>query len=140
MAVQRTLAIVKPDGVQKNLVGEVLRRLESAGLRIVGLRMTALTQPGAEGFYHVHRERPFFASLTAYMTSGPIVVVALEGEDAIKRLRDLMGATDPAKAAAGTIRKDFADSIERNIIHGSDSPESAAYEIPHFFPRVDLLP
>ncbi|MFN7975279.1 MAG: nucleoside-diphosphate kinase [Acidobacteriota bacterium] len=138
MAIERTLAIIKPDGVQKMVVGEVLRRLEAAKLRIVGLRMTSLDARAAGGFYKVHRERPFFPSLCAYMTSGPVVAVALEGEGAIARLREIMGATDPKKAAAGTIRKDFADSIERNIIHGSDSPESAAYEIPFFFNQVQL--
>ena len=138
MAVERTLAIIKPDGVEKHLVGEVLRRLEAADLRILGLRMVRLAERDAQGFYRVHRERPFFASLTAYMTSGPVVVIALEGDGAIARLRELMGATDPAKAAPGTIRKDFADSIERNIIHGSDSPESVGYEIPFFFNAQQL--
>ena len=139
MARERTLTIIKPDGVEKHLIGEVLRRLEAADLRVVGLRMLRLDRPAAEGFYHVHRERPFFSSLCDYMTSGPVVVAALEGEGAIARLRELMGATDPAKADAGTIRKDFAESIERNVIHGSDSPESASYELGYFFRQVDLL-
>jgi len=135
---QRTLAIVKPDGVEKNLVGEVIRRFEKDGLRIVALRMTRLDEQEAGGFYHVHRERPFFGSLVGFMTSGPIVPMVLEGEDAIARVRRLMGATDPAKAEAGTLRKDFAASIERNIVHGSDAPETATFEIAYFFSAVDL--
>ncbi len=139
MAMERTLAIIKPDGVQKRLVGEILRRLEAASLRILGLRMVRMTEAQAGGFYQVHRERPFYSSLVRYMMSGPVVVIALEGEGAISRLRELMGATDPGKAAAGTIRRDFADSIERNIIHGSDAPATADYEIPFFFTQADLL-
>ena len=135
---QRTLAIVKPDGVEKNLVGEVIRRFEKDGLRVVALRMTRLDEQEAEGFYHVHRERPFFRSLVGFMTSGPIVPVVLEGEDAIARVRRLMGATDPARADAGTLRKDFAASIERNIVHGSDAPETAAFEIGYFFSGLNI--
>jgi nucleoside-diphosphate kinase len=138
--VQRTLAIIKPDGVAAGQTGEVIRRYEGAGFRILGLRLIQLTRAQAEGFYAVHRERPFFGSLCDFMTEGPVVVVALEGESAITRLRELMGATDPAKAALGTIRKDLATSIERNVVHGSDSPESAAMEIPYFFSALDLRP
>jgi len=135
---ERTLVMVKPDAVTRNQVGEVLRRFEAAGLRIRGLKMVRLDRRGAEGFYHVHRGRPFFESLTRFMSSGPIVAMVLEGEDAIARVRKLMGATDPAKAEAGTIRKDLASSIEQNAVHGSDSPGSAAYEIPYFFSALDL--
>ena len=138
MALERTLSIVKPDGVQKNLIGEVYRRCEQAGLRIIGARMLQLSQSQAEGFYAVHRERPFFQSLTRFMSAGPCVPMVLEGEGAIARVRELMGATNPAQAAAGTIRKDFAESIEANAVHGSDSSESAAFEIPYFFPGVVL--
>ncbi|VAV82215.1 Nucleoside diphosphate kinase, partial [hydrothermal vent metagenome] len=123
---ERTLSIVKPDGVRKNIIGEVISRFEKAGLKVVALKMTELTQAQAEGFYEVHKERPFFASLTEFMTSGPIVPMILEGEGAIKKVRDIMGATNPADAAEGTIRKDFADSIESNVVHGSDAPETAA--------------
>src|SRR5512139_2172423 len=123
MAVERTLSIVKPDGVAKNVIGEVYRRFETAGLRIVAARMRRLSQAEAEGFYAVHRERPFFKDLVAYMTSGPVVLMVLEGEDAIARNREVMGATDPRKAAEGTIRKDFGTDIERNTVHGSDGPE-----------------
>ncbi len=130
---ERTLSIVKPDGVKKNIVGEVISRFEKAGLKVVALKMTELSAACAEGFYEVHKERPFFASLTEFMTSGPIVPMILEGEDAIKKVRDLMGATNPADAAEGTIRKDFADSIEANIVHGSDAPETAAFETAYFF-------
>ncbi len=126
---QRTLSIVKPDGVGKGLIGEVVGRFEKEGIRIVALRMLHLTRKQAEGFYAVHRQRPFFDSLTAFMSSGPIVVMVLEGENVIARNRALMGATDPAKADKGTIRKEFAESIERNIVHGSDAPETAATEI-----------
>jgi nucleoside-diphosphate kinase len=135
---ERTLVMVKPDAVTRNQVGEVLRRFEAAGLRIRGLKMVRLDRRGAEGFYQVHRGRPFFESLTRFMSSGPIVAMVLEGEDAIARVRKLMGATDPAKAEAGTIRKDLASSIEQNAVHGSDSPGSAAYEIPYFFSALDL--
>lgn len=138
MAIERTLVIVKPDAVQNRVAGQVIARFEAAGLRILAMRLVHLTEPQAEGFYHVHRARPFFASLTRFMTQGPCIPMVLEGESAIARVRDLMGATDPAKAAAGTIRKDFAESIESNAVHGSDSPGSAAFEIPYFFPGVDL--
>jgi nucleoside-diphosphate kinase len=137
---ERTLSIVKPDGVEKGLVGEVFRRFEAAGLKIVAAKMVRLSRAQAEGFYHVHRERPFFPSLCEFMTSGPVVVSVLEGEDAIQRNRDLMGATDPAKAAAGTIRRDFAANIERNIVHGSDGPETAAFEISYFFNALEIHP
>ena len=138
--IERTLSIVKPDGVAKNLIGEVVRRFEAAGLRVVALKLTRLDRRGAEGFYHVHRERPFFASLVQFMTSGPIVPMVLEGEDAIAKVRKLMGATDPAKADAGTIRKDHADSIEKNIVHGSDSPATAGFEIGYFFNAQEMPP
>lgn len=140
MGTERTLSIVKPDGVQKNLVGEVYRRFEAAGLRIVAARMLRLRQDQAEQFYAVHRERPFFPDLVKYMTSGPVVVQVLEGEDAINKNRELMGATDPKKAAAGTIRADFAASIEENVVHGSDGPATAAQEIAFFFAGADICP
>ena len=133
MAVERTLSIIKPDGVQKNLIGEIYRRFEQGGLRIVAARMLHLSREQAEGFYAVHQQRPFYADLVAYMTSGPVVVQVLEGEDAIRRNREIMGATDPAAAAPGTIRADFADSIEENVVHGSDASETAAREIDFFF-------
>jgi len=138
--IERTLSIVKPDGVAKNLIGEVVRRFEAAGLKVVALKLTRLDRRGAEGFYHVHRERPFFASLVEFMTSGPIAPMVLEGEDAIAKVRKLMGATDPAKADAGTIRKDHADSIEKNIVHGSDSPATAGFEIGYFFNAQEIPP
>ncbi len=134
---QRTLSIIKPDGVGKGLVGEVIRRFEREGIRIVAMRMFRLTRAEAEGFYAVHRERPFFGSLTEFMSSGAVVVMVLEGEDVISRNRLLMGATDPKKAEKGTIRADFADSVERNIVHGSDSPETAETEIRYFFSDMD---
>ena len=140
MAVERTLSIVKPDGVEKNLIGEVYRRFEQAGLRIVAARMMHLTRTEAEGFYAVHRERPFFNDLCAYMTSGPVVVQVLEGEDAVARNREIMGATDPKKAEPGTIRADLAKSIEENVVHGSDSAENAAREIGYFFAETELCP
>jgi nucleoside-diphosphate kinase len=130
---QRTLAIVKPDGVAAGLIGEVIRRIEAEGLRIVEMRMEHMTRTRAEGFYYVHRERPFFSSLVAFMTSGPSVLMALEGDEAISRWRALMGATDPQKAAPGTIRRDMATSIERNVVHGSDAPDTASYEVNYFF-------
>jgi nucleoside-diphosphate kinase len=139
-AVERTLSIIKPDAVEQGNTGRILAHLETAGLRIVALRMVRLSRGGAEGFYHVHRERPFFRSLTEFMSSGPAVPMVLEGESAIQRLRDLMGATDPAKAAGGTIRKLFGSGIERNAIHGSDSAASAALEIAYFFTGLDLAP
>ncbi|HUO78575.1 MAG TPA: nucleoside-diphosphate kinase [Steroidobacteraceae bacterium] len=140
MALERTLSIVKPDGVQKNLIGEVYRRFEQAGLRIVAARMRHLTQTEAEGFYAVHRERPFFRDLVRYMTSGPVAVQVLEGDNAVARHRDIMGATDPKKAAPGTIRADLASSIEENVVHGSDSAENAAREISYFFAETELCP
>ena len=133
MSVEQTLSIIKPDGVQKNLIGEIVDRFEKAGLQIVAAKMLHLSQQQAEEFYAVHRERPFFDDLVSYMTSGPVVVQALEGENAINRNRDIMGATDPAKADEGTIRADFAESIEENIVHGSDGPGTAAQEIEFFF-------
>ena len=136
---ERTFSIIKPDAVEAGNAGAVLGRLEGAGFRIVALRLRSLTRAEAEGFYHVHRERPFFASLCAFMSSGPCVTMVLEREGAIAGLREIMGATDPAKAAAGTIRKDFAASIERNAIHGSDAPETAAFEIGYFFPGLELI-
>ena len=136
---ERTFSIIKPDAVGAGNAGVILSRLEKAGFRIVGLRLRSLTAAEAEGFYHVHRARPFFASLCAFMSSGPCVTMVLEREGAIVELRDIMGATDPAKAAPGTIRKDFAASIERNAIHGSDAPETAAFEIGYFFPGLELI-
>ncbi len=133
-----TLSIVKPDGVRKNLIGEVVSRFERNGLKVSGLKMICLSIKQAEGFYAVHRERPFFGSLTNFMSSGPVVVMAVKGDNAIKKVRDIMGATDPAKAASGTIRKDLAGSIEENIVHGSDSPESALFEVSYFFSRIEL--
>ena len=137
---ERTLVMVKPDAVGRKQVGEVIRRFESAGLTIRALKMVSLERREAEGFYQVHRERPFFASLTQFMSSGPTVAMVLEGPEAITRVRQLMGATDPAKAEPGTIRRDLATSIEQNVVHGSDSPESAAYEIPYFFNALELSP
>jgi nucleoside-diphosphate kinase len=138
MALERTLSIVKPDGLRANLIGEVYRRFEKAGLPIVAARMLHLSQREAEGFYAVHRERPFFKDLVRYMISGPIMVQVLEGENAIVRNRDIMGATDPKKAAPGTIRADFAASIEQNVVHGSDAPDTAAREIAYFFSTTEL--
>jgi nucleoside-diphosphate kinase len=135
--IEQTLAIVKPDGVVRNLVGEVIRRIESNGLQIKALKMMHLSKTQAEGFYAVHREKPFFPSLTAFMSEGPVVLMILSGDGAIRRWRDLMGATDPAKAAAGTIRKDFGQSIERNTTHGSDAPETAAFETAYFFSQLE---
>ena len=140
MAVERTLSIVKPDGVRKNVIGEVYRRFETAGLRIVAARMKRLSQAEAEGFYAVHRERPFFRDLVAYMTSGPVVVQVLEGENAVAKNREIMGATDPKRAASGTIRADLAESIEQNVVHGSDSLDNAAREIAYFFAETELCP
>ena len=138
--VERTLSIVKPDGVRKCAVGEVIRRFEAAGLKIVALKMTRLDTAGASGFYHVHRERPFFGSLVKFMTSGPIVPMIVEGENAIATVRRIMGATDPAKADAGTIRKDLASSIEENIVHGSDAPATATFETAYFFSALEIPP
>jgi nucleoside-diphosphate kinase len=140
MALERTLSIVKPDGVSRNLIGEVYRRFEKAGLSVIAARMIHLSQREAEGFYAVHRERPFFKDLVKYMTSGPVVVQVLQGENAIARNREIMGATDPKKAAPGTIRADFALSIEQNVVHGSDAPETAAVEIAYFFSTTELHP
>ncbi len=136
---EQTLSIIKPDGVEKGIIGEIIKRFESNGLMIKAMKMISLSQKEAEGFYYVHKERPFFKSLVEFMSSGPIVVMMLEGKDAIKKNRDLMGATDPKKADKGTIRNDFASSIERNIVHGSDSPESAGFEIPYFFSNIEML-
>jgi nucleoside-diphosphate kinase len=135
---ERTFSIIKPDAVKAKQAGQVLARLEQAGFEIVALRMRNLTRTEAEGFYHVHRERPFFGSLCAFMSSGPCITMVLERENAIAQLRELMGATDPAKAAAGTLRKDFASSIEANVIHGSDGPDTARFEIGYFFPGIEL--
>jgi len=135
---ERTFSIIKPDAVKAGQAGEILTRLENAGFSLVALRLRHLTREEAEGFYHVHRERPFFASLCAFMSSGPCLTIVLERADAVARLRDLMGATDPAKAAAGTIRKDFATSIEANCIHGSDGPDTARFEISYFFAGIEL--
>lgn len=135
---ERTLSIVKPDGVEGDVVGEVLRRFESAGLNVVALKMVRLDADRAAGFYHVHRERPFFSSLIAFMTSGPIVPMVIEGENAIDRVRKIMGATDPAKAEPGTIRKDLASSIEKNIVHGSDGSDTARFEITYFFTPSEI--
>ena len=137
--VQKTLAILKPDAVRQKSIGEVIRRLEATGFRILGMRMVHLSREKAGEFYAVHRERPFYNSLTQFMSSGPIVPMVLEGENVIDRLRTLMGATDPAKAAEGTIRKDLASNVEQNIIHGSDSEASASTEIPFFFSTFDLI-
>lgn len=139
MTLERTLSIIKPDGVKKNIIGEILRRFETNELTVLALRLVSLTKPEAEGFYEVHRERPFFDSLTTFMSSGPIVVIVLEGYNAIQKNRDLMGATDPAEAKEGTIRKDFADNIEVNTVHGSDAADTAKTEIGYFFPDVDLV-
>ena len=138
MAIERTLSIVKPDGVQRNLIGEVYRRFENGGLRIVAARMLHLTTQQAEGFYEVHRERPFYRELVDYMTSGPVMVQVLEAEGAIDRNREIMGATNPADAAPGTIRADFASSIQENVVHGSDGPETAAREIGFFFDGTEI--
>ena len=140
MAVERTFSIVKPDGVAKNLIGEVYRRFEKAGLKIIGSKMLQLRKEQAEGFYAVHKQRPFFNDLVKYMSSGPVVVQVLEGENAIKVNRDLMGATNPKQAAPGTIRADFASSIEENVVHGSDAPATAATEISFFFSEAELCP
>ncbi|OGA07952.1 MAG: nucleoside-diphosphate kinase [Betaproteobacteria bacterium RIFCSPLOWO2_02_64_14] len=139
MGVERTLSIIKPDAVAKNVIGQILSRFEQAGLRIIAARMMFLSRVQAEGFYAVHKERPFFRDLVDFMTSGPVVVQVLEGDAAIQKNRDLMGATDPRKAAKGTIRGDFAQSIDANAVHGSDSPQSALTEIAYFFPALDIF-
>ncbi|HSE41232.1 MAG TPA: nucleoside-diphosphate kinase [Acidobacteriota bacterium] len=137
---QRTLAIVKPDGVRQKAIGEVVKRLETAGFRMVGMKMVQLSAEQAGAFYAVHKERPFYKSLIQFMSSGPIIPMVLEAENAIERLRTLMGATDPSKAAEGTIRKDLASNVEQNVIHGSDAETTAATEIPFFFSRLELIP
>jgi nucleoside-diphosphate kinase len=140
MAIERTLSIIKPDAVAKNVIGKIYSRFESNGLKIVAARMMHLSRREAEGFYAVHKERPFFKDLVEFMISGPVMVQALEGEGAIAKNRELMGATDPKKAAAGTIRADFAASIDANAVHGSDAPETAAVEIAYFFPALNIHP
>jgi nucleoside-diphosphate kinase len=137
-AIQRTLAIVKPDAVAKGAAGKIIDRIEQTGLKVLAVKLVHLTAAQAAGFYIVHKERPFYASLCAFMTQGPCLPMVLEGENAIQRWRDLMGATDPAKAAPGTIRKEFASSIEANAVHGSDAPETAAFEIPYFFSALEI--
>jgi len=140
MALERTLSIVKPDGVARNLIGEVYRRFESKGLKLVAARMLKLPQEQAELFYAVHRERPFYKDLVHYMTSGPVIAQVLEGEDAVARHREIMGATDPKKAALGTIRADLAESVQANVVHGSDAPDTAAQEIAFFFSTTEICP
>jgi nucleoside-diphosphate kinase len=139
-AIQRTLAIIKPDAVSKGAAGRIIARIEETGLKIIAAKLVHLSAAEAAGFYAVHRERPFYASLCAFMTQGPCLPMVLEGENAIQRWRDLMGATDPAKAAPNTIRKEFAASIEANAVHGSDAPDTAAFEIPYFFSALDICP
>ncbi len=139
MAVERTISIIKPDAVAKNVIGQIYARFEGAGLKIVAARMTQLSQKTAEEFYGIHRERPFFKDLVSFMISGPVMIQVLEGDNAIAKNRDLMGATDPKKAAPGTIRADFADSIDANAVHGSDGPDTAKHEIGFFFPGMDVL-
>ncbi|HEX15955.1 MAG TPA: nucleoside-diphosphate kinase [Deltaproteobacteria bacterium] len=136
---ERTLVIVKPDGVRKGLIGEVIRRFEVEGLKVVAMKMLRLSKAEAEGFYAVHRGKPFFEGLTTFMSQGPVVAMVLEGEGAIERVRTIMGATDPAKAVEGTIRRLYADNVQENIVHGSDSPESAAFEIPYFFSSIEIM-
>src|SRR5919206_765277 len=136
---ERTLAIIKPDAVERRLAGRIIQRIEDAGFQIRAMKRVYLSKRDAEGFYAVHRERPFFGSLTAFMSSGPAIVMVLEAPDAIRKWRTLMGATDPAQADAGTLRKDFGASIEHNATHGSDAPDTAAYELGYFFPGIDLL-
>jgi len=140
MAVERTLTILKPDAIAKNAAGQIIARFEKAGLKVLAAKLIHLSPAQAAGFYIVHKERPFYSSLCAFMTQGPCIPIVLERDSAIQHWRDLMGATDPAKAAAGTIRKDFAASIEANAVHGSDSPESAAFEIPYFFAATEIHP
>jgi nucleoside-diphosphate kinase len=140
MPIERTLSIIKPDGVGRNLIGEVLSRFEKAGLKVVAARMMHLSQKEAEGFYAVHRDRPFFKDLVKFMTSGPVLVQVLEGEGAIAKNREVMGATDPKKAAKGTIRADLANSIDENVVHGSDAPDTAAREIAYFFREIEVCP
>ena len=139
MSVERTFSIIKPDAVAAGQAGEILAMIQQAGFKVLGLRMTRLTEAQAQGFYAVHKERPFFSGLVKFMTEGPIIVMALEREDAIKKLREVMGATNPANAAEGTVRKKFAANIERNCIHGSDAPETAEVELRFFFTTADLI-
>lgn len=136
---ERTLSIIKPDGVKKNVIGEVIKRFESNGLRIAAIKKIHMTKAQAEGFYAVHRTRPFFGSLTEFMSEGPVVTIVLEGNNAIAKNRELMGATNPKDAAPGTIRKEFAADIERNVVHGSDGPETAAFEISYFFNALEIF-
>ena len=140
MASERTLAIIKPDAVAKGAAGKIMARIEEAGFTVLAVKLIHMTDAQARGFYIVHKERPFYASLCAFMTQGPCMPMVLEADDAIPRWRDLMGATNPANAAAGTIRKDFASSIEANAVHGSDAPETAAFEIPYFFSSLEIVP
>jgi nucleoside-diphosphate kinase len=139
MNMERTLSIVKPDGVQKHLIGEVIKRFEERGLKVIGLKMISMDKKEAEGFYAVHRGKPFFESLTAFMSSGPSVVIVLEGEGAISKTRELMGATDPKQAKEGTLRRQFATNVEKNVAHGSDAPETAAFEIKYFFNSLEMF-
>ena len=136
---ERTLSIVKPDGVQKHLIGEVIKRFEDHGLKVIGLKMISMDKKEAEGFYAVHRGKPFFDSVTTFMSSGPSIVMVLEGEGAIAKTRELMGATDPKQAKEGTLRRQFATNIERNIVHGSDGPDTAAFEIAYFFNALEIF-
>ena len=136
---EKTLSIVKPDGIQKHLIGEVVKRFENNGLKVVGLKMISMDKKEAEGFYAVHRGKPFFESLTTFMSSGPCVVMVLQGEEAISKTRELMGATDPKQAKKGTLRHEFAANIERNVVHGSDAPETAAFEIKYFFNSLEIF-
>ena len=138
MAIERTLSIIKPDGVEKGIIGRVVSRFESQGLKPIAMKMKLLSRTEAEGFYAVHKARPFFADLVKFMTSGPVVLMVLEGEGAVTKNRDIMGATDPKKAAEGTIRKDFATDIEKNTVHGSDSPENAKIEVSYFVPEIEI--
>src|SRR5512143_1488809 len=140
MSIERTLSIIKPDGVEKGVIGRVISRFETAGLKPVAIRLTRLSQAEAEGFYAVHRARPFFGDLVKFMTSGPVVLMVLEGESAVAKNREIMGATDPKKAAEGTIRKDFATDIEKNTVHGSDSVDNAKVEVSYFFPEIEIHP
>ena len=137
---ERTLSIVKPDGVEKHLIGEVIKRFEERGLKVIALKMISMSKKEAEGFYAVHRGKPFFESLTTFMSSGPSVVMVLEGEGAISKIRELMGATDPKQAKEGTLRNQFAANIEKNVVHGSDAPETATFEINYFFNALEMSP
>ena len=138
MAIERTFSIIKPDGVEKGIIGRVISRFETAGLKPIAIKLKQLSKSEAEGFYAIHKARPFFGSLVEFMTSGPVVLMVLEGEDAVAKNREIMGATDPKKAADGTLRKDFATDIEKNTVHGSDAPETAAYEIGYFFNALEI--